>query len=257
MRFDAARNTGSRRARSRAPTSSTFAGTLRHRGVCPIAQAGRTRARRQDRSRGSPVSPTSARAFRHTDSQRDVAGLDGELRPVAGEQRARDDGPAPARRAASVTASGRSTTSNCEPSAHRAVHRQHAPRRRHSVAATVASTAGPKPRNSAVHSSTGRRHTSAAAPACTTRPAAHHHEAVGQRERFLVVVRHVDRGQAACGRGANGSHAAVARATDDRARRAARRASRRRGSTASARASATRCCSPPDSPRDAAIVPAR
>ena len=74
---------------------------------------------------------------------------------------------------------------------------------------------------------------------------AHDHDAVGQRERLLLVVGHVDRGDAELALDARISLRRTIRILASSADRGSSR-SRTWGSMASARASATRCCWPPD-----------
>ena len=75
----------------------------------------------------------------------------------------------------------------------------------------------------------------------------HHHDAVGQRHRLGLVVRHQDRRGADACAGSGAARSASPRAAWRRDWRAARRAAGCCGRMTSARASATRCCWPPDS----------
>ena len=85
---------------------------------------------------------------------------------------------------------------------------------------------------------------------------AHDHDPVGQLERLLLVVGHVDGGDARAGAGSRGSRGAARRGSWRRARTGARRGAAPGGSIASARASATRCCCPPESCHGIAVAAA-
>ena len=154
------------RARRLRPSPETFA-------IARQSAAG-TRARRRGRSRDATVSPTAGRvAIGHAYAQRHAARASTvELGAIARERaavrpcpRTGPTGRAAPRRAAArpaprpVPSTGAATGSTP-----------------HGVADAAGADRARRPRGrtrgtSAVHSSAGRRHTSAAAPACTTRPA--------------------------------------------------------------------------------------
>ena len=100
---------------------------------------------------------------------------------------------------------------------------------------------GPKPRNSAVQASTGRCQAAAGVSICTMCPARIIATPGGDRERFVLVMRDIERGQA---RLVEQPAQFVEQTSAPQPISAPSGSSsiKRRGSTANARASATRCC---------------
>ena len=219
--------------------------------VCLIAD---TRAVRRGRSRPARAPPTAGARRGGTTTRQRRARSRAAARPAPARRvnTDRDDVAAHRPSRSSRTASGRTTTCTA-PSAvpSRRLHRPHGDSAPHGVATRRPRTVGRRrPGRSRGTSRRPRvdrpRQTRPGAPICTIRPSRMIATRCCDRERFVVIVRDVDRRQRVRSRSARISPSSRRRHTRSSAPSGSSSISRR-GETASARASATRCCSPPES----------